>query len=143
MTTSVKRKGTQWERDFVNLINEEIKGANAKRIAGSGSIGTALREPLLQGDIKATFKGFSNNFRIEAKVGYGGNKQLTVKKEWLDKIKEEAGNSYSIPALACKFSGAKKVDGVQYMIVLDFDTFKYIMNTVYDLDTALRNNSNH
>jgi len=135
--TSVKRKGTQWERDLVVLINDEISGANAKRVAGSGSIGTALKEPLLQGDIKATFKGFQNNFRIEAKVGYGGDKQLTVKRDWLNKIKEEAGNSYSIPALACKFSGAKKMDGVQYMIILDFDTFAYIMNTVHDLNVAL------
>jgi len=68
--------------------------------------------------------------RIECKVGYGGNTQLTVKKEWIDKIKKEAENSYSYPMLACKFLGARKSEGVKYFVILDFDTFVDIINYV-------------
>jgi hypothetical protein len=137
MSNPQKVKGTQWENDFVDLLNDNIYGAVAKRVAGSGAIGTIMGEPLLQGDIKATFEGVPQPFRIEAKVGYGGSKQMTIKKEWLDKIKEEASNSYSIPALACKFSGARKSSGVQYMVVLDFDTFVEIMNLIYNMNESL------
>lgn len=130
MVNKQKRKGTDWERQLVKLIEENIEGAIAKRIPGSGAIGTILLEPGLTGDVKARFKGFPQEFKIEAKVGYGGSKQLTVKREWLNKIKEEAETSYSIPLLACKFSGSRLVDGIQYFIALDFSTFCGIMNYI-------------
>ena len=137
MSNPKKRKGTAWENLFAEMLEEKIEEAKAKRIPGSGAIGTIVKEPFLQGDVRAVFKGFNKPFKFEAKVGYGGSKQLTIKKEWLDKIKEEASYDYSIPALACKFSGARLKDGVQYFIILDFDTFCDIMNIVYELDSML------
>ena len=137
MSNPKKIKGTAWENLLADLLNEKIDGAKAKRIPGSGAIGTIVKEPFLQGDVRANFEGFGRPFKFEAKVGYGGSKQLTVKKEWLDKIIEEASNDYSIPALACKFSGARKKDGVQYFIILDFDTFCDIMNIIYDMNLIL------
>ena len=137
MSNPKKVKGTGWENLFTELLNENIDGAKAKRIPGSGAIGTIVKEPFLQGDIRAVFEGLSRAFKFEAKVGYGGSKQLTVKKEWIDKIIEEAKNDYSIPALACKFSGARKKDGVQYFVVLDFQTFCDIMNVIYDMNLIL------
>ena len=128
MVNKQKVKGVLWERELVNLLQNEIKGSKVKRIAGSGAIGSILNEPLLQGDVVAEFPGFTKKFRLEAKTGYGGAKQLTVKKEWLDKISEEARSSYSIPVLSCKFSGARS--GVKYFFVLDFDTFCGIINRV-------------
>ena len=137
MSNPKKVKGTGWENDFAELLEENIDGAKAKRIPGSGAIGTIVKEPFLQGDVRAIFEGLSRPFKFENKVGYGGSKQLTVKKEWLDKIIKEASNDYSIPALACKFSGARKKDGVQYFIILDFDTFCDIMNIIYDMNLIL------
>jgi len=125
-----KRKGSDWEHLLVELLNQNVKDSTVKRIPGSGAIGTIINEPILQSDVKAVFKGFNKPFKIECKTGYGGNTQLTLKKEWIDKVMEEAKNNYAYPALACKFSGARKSNGVQYFIVLDLDTFYEILNYV-------------
>jgi Holliday junction resolvase len=116
-----KIKGTNWEREFVELLEKNIGDINAKRIAGSGAIGTSLGEPLLSGDVTLKFNDIPNTFRIECKTGYGGSTQLTLKKEWLDKIRQEAQNTYSIPALAGKFLGSRS--GVKHFVVLDFQAF--------------------
>jgi len=137
MVNKAKQKGSKWEHDLVEILQERIGESKVKRIAGSGAIGTSLSEPLLQGDVVAKFIGFPKPFRIEAKVGYGGDTQLTVKREWLNKIKQEAENSNAIPALMCKFLGSRKSDGVQYFVALDFDTFCDIINYVDDLKNEL------
>jgi len=137
MVNRQKRKGSDWENQLVKLLEENIDGCKAKRIAGSGAIGTTLGEPLLTGDVLLGVPGFDKKFRIEAKVGYGGVTQVAVKREWFNKIAEEASNSYSIPALACKFSGSRKADGIQYFIGLDFSTFCDIINYVNDLRKEL------
>ena len=133
MVNKAKIKGSRWEHDLVEMLKEKVGGSKVKRIAGSGAIGTSLNEPLLQGDVVAKFIGFPSTFRIECKTGYGGDTQLTVKREWLNKIKEEASSSNSIPVLACKFAGARKSDGVQYFVALDIETFCGIINYVDDL----------
>jgi len=130
---SAKAKGSGWERLLVELLSENIGESKVKRIAGSGALGTSLEEPLLQADVVAEFVGFPRKFRFEAKVGYGGSKQLTVKKEWIDKIIQEAKNSNAIPVLACKFSGARKSEGVQHFVILDINTFIDLINFVDDL----------
>lgn len=138
MVTKSKKKGTSWERDFVELVKVSIPATRkVKRIAGSGAIGTTLDEPLLMGDIMIDFPGFPRKFRAEAKVGYGGDTQLTVKRDWLNKIKEEADSNYAYPLTVCKFSGAKKSGGVQYFVIFDFDTFSSIINYVNDLKREL------
>ena len=120
MANSKKQKGYGWEKDLVNKLNKELPGT-FKRIPGSGSFGTVLKEGLLTGDVVGKVDNIPNTFRIECKVGYGSAKSLRMQKEWLDKIKKEAESTYSIPALACKFSGAML--GVKQFIVLDIDTF--------------------
>jgi len=125
-----KIKGTGWENLLVKLLKEHIPKSDVKRIPNSGALGSAIGEPLLQGDVRATFPGLNKKFRIEAKVGYGGAEQLTVKRDWINKIKEEAGSLYAYPLLACKFSGSRKTDGVQYFFILDFDTFVDLMNYI-------------
>jgi hypothetical protein len=132
MVNKQKIKGSKWEYDFVKLLEENLNG-KFKRIPGSGAIGTILKEPLLTSDVIARVHGLEKEIRFDAKVGYGGATQLTVKKEWLDKIRMEAENTYSIPALACKLSGARKADGVQYFIVLDFENFCGIIDKISNL----------
>ena len=139
MPNKSKQKGTRWERDLVTILEDKVNGAIVNRIAGSGALGTVLNEPLLQGDLQAKFVGFSRPFRIEAKTGYGGENQHVVKREWLNKIMMEANNNFQFPALACKFSGARRRDGTQYFIALDLNTFCDIINYVGYLFTAVEN----
>lgn len=133
MVNKQKRKGTDWERQLVKLLEDNIEKSQVKRIAGSGAIGTTLNEPLLTGDVIAYFPGFSKKFRIEAKTGYGGETQITLKREWFNKIREEAKNTYSIPLLALKFSGARKDGGTQFFVALDIQDFCDIINYVNSL----------
>lgn len=134
MVNKNKRKGDDWERQFVDIINSSGLG-DAKRVPASGAMGTSLGEPLLTGDVRVEFTNFPRKFRVECKTGYGGATQLAVKKEWLDKIKEEASGSWSLPLLACKFSGAR--DGVKKFVVLDIDTFLYLMTHIFELKKEL------
>lgn len=130
-----KRKGSDFERLAVELLNRFVKNGVWKRIPGSGAIGTTLEEPLLQGDISGKIDSFEKAFRGEAKVGYGGSTQLTLKKEWLDKISEESKRLNAIPFLIAKFSGAK--DGVKVFVTLDLETFVYLLNKVTELQEEL------
>lgn len=117
---NVKNKGNGWERDAVTLLNSNLDG-NFKRVPGSGAIGTSMKESFLTGDITGVVNFLSRKLKIECKVGYGGATQMTLKKEWLDKIFEEARTALSVPMLMGKFSGARS--GVKYFVVFDFDTF--------------------
>lgn len=135
MPNKQKIKGSTFERDAVDLLNAKIKYSEWKRIPGSGAMGTFLKEPLLTADIKGNMQALSKTFRMEAKVGYGGAKQFALKKEWLDKVKEEADQNFGIPALIGKFSGAR--EGIKVFVVLDVDTFALLMNKITELDLAL------
>jgi hypothetical protein len=128
-----KVKGSAFERQAVELLNLNLKGGTFRKIAGSGAIGTSMDEPLLTGDITGKIDGFPLRLKGECKVGYGGAKSLTLQKEWIDKIKREAVALHAFPFLMCKFSGAKKADGVQEFVVLDLEEFVYIFNFITDL----------
>lgn len=131
MSNPNKRKGSDWERQAVEILNANIKKGKFKRIPGSGAIGTILGEPLLTSDIVGKVESFDKSFKIEAKVGYGSATQFTMKKLWLDKVTEESNASYGIPLLAGKFSGAR--EGVKGFIVMDIGTFCEIINRVTEL----------
>ncbi len=140
MTNKNKIKGSAWEHDVVVLLNQSIDGANFRRIPGSGAIGTSLSEPLLTGDVSGSVDDFPKKFRVECKVGYNSStdkevKQFTLKKEWLDKIAMEAKQSFSIPFLAGKFSGARS--GAKNFIVMDLDTFVWLINEYTELKRDL------
>jgi Holliday junction resolvase len=126
-----KVKGSTFERDLTDLLNQHIVKSLWKRIPMSGAIGTFLSEPELQGDVKGSVDSFNKQFRIEAKVGYGGKTQLTLKKEWLDKIIEDSKNSNSIPLMGGKFSGAR--EGIKVFVAMDLGTFCEIINRTTEL----------
>ncbi len=123
-----KRKGSQWERDASKILTELLPGSVWKRVAGSGAIGTIMGEPLLAGDISGYIPSIGRTFRAEAKVGYGGAKQLAVKREWLEKIREEATGTQSIPMLICKFSGAHGTS--KQFVAFDFQAFAELIEQV-------------
>lgn len=131
MPSPQKRKGSDWERQAVEILNANIKRGVFKRIPGSGAIGTFLNEPMLTSDIKGKVDSMDKEFKIECKVGYGSATQFTMKKLWLDKVKEEADASYGIPLLMGKFSGAR--EGVKAFVVMDIDTFCKIINEITEL----------
>lgn len=132
MSSPQKRKGTDFENLAVDLLNRLIHGSRWKRIPGSGAIGTILNESFLTGDITGTVNSIPKKFKVEAKVGYGGATQLSLKKEWLDKVIEQSKGDYSIPMLIGKFSGAR--EGTKVFVVLDVDTFAYLINLITEKD---------
>jgi Holliday junction resolvase len=135
MTGAAKRKGNQWERDLAELLTSLVKKSIFKRVAGSGAFGTIMVEPSLSSDVKGKVESIPQEFKVECKVGYGGATQLTVKKEWFDKVREEAARSYGIPFVACKFSGAR--EGTRYFIAMDVDVFANLVNRITELNDEL------
>lgn len=137
MVINSKRKGSDFERYIAKKLTKNLKYGKFKRIAGSGAIGTNMGIPTLTGDLRGEVAGFTQKFKGESKIGYGGSKSMTIKKEWLDKIIEESSFDYSIPFLVARFSGARS--GVEEFIILDLDTFIKILNLVSELYWELEN----
>lgn len=135
MTVNQKRKGHDWERDAAHLLEAMIEGSHWKRVAGSGAIGTIMNEPLLFSDITGTIPGLSKAFRVDAKVGYGGHKQMALKREWLEKIRMEAEGINSYPMVVGKFSGARGIS--RQFVVLDMKAFSEIMNEITELNSTI------
>jgi hypothetical protein len=140
--TKGKDKGSQWEMDAVKILSSRIKNSEFKRIAGSGAFGTALGEPILTGDIRGTIQGFPLRLKIEAKCGYGGEKQFALKREWINKIRAEAKDNLSFPLVMGKFSGARKSDGTQHFVVLDIDDFIYLIEHIQKLNKEIEDKIN-
>ena len=135
---NVKDKGSNFERLVVSLLNEGVNRGVFKRIVGSGAIGTSAHEPELTGDVKGEVYGLPNKFKIECKDGYGGAKQFTLKKLWLDKITEEARATFSIPVLIGKFSGARAGStNTNIFAVLSLEEFIDLLNHVTFLQEEL------
>ena len=101
MVNKSKIKGSKWERDLAKALSAQAE--ISKRIPGSGAIGTTIGEPGLMGDLVVTYKFLPAPLKIEAKYGYGGSTQMTVKREWMEKIREQASYDNTIPAVSIKF----------------------------------------
>jgi hypothetical protein len=134
MVNKNKAKGTRWENEACDILNEKIQGAHFKRVVGSGAIGTTMGEPTLTGDIKGEIEHTHLKFKGEAKARTGAT-QLALKKEWIDKIIMEAKQTFSIPILFCKFIGARS--GVRSFVALDIDTFCDLINLYIDTKKEL------
>lgn len=136
MSSPQKIKGTKFERDISEWLTENVKGSRWKRVPGSGAIGTIVGEAFLTGDVNGVVDSVGKKFKVEAKVGYGGAKQFTLKKEWLEKIREEADSSYAIPMLAGKFSGSRS--NVRMFVVLETEVFAELLNMITDKDNEIK-----
>jgi len=136
MSSPQKIKGTKFERDIAEWLTNNITNSSWKRVPGSGAIGTIVGEPFLTGDINGVVDSIGKKFKVEAKVGYGGEKQFALKREWLEKIKEEADASYSIPMVAGKFSGSR--GSVKTFIVLESRVFADLINLITEKDLQLQ-----
>jgi hypothetical protein len=132
-----KIKGSQFERDAAELLNKNVRKSRWQRVAGSGALGTIMHEPTLSSDVKGRVESIPQEFKVECKVGYNnskaeGVKQFTLKKEWLDKVQQEANQSYAIPMFMGKFLGAR--EGVKVFVVLDVEVFAKLLNRITELD---------
>jgi len=130
MSNPSKQKGTKWENDSVELLNKDFPKV-WKRVPMSGAIGTALGEPELASDIKGKYPFIPFKFVGEAKVGYGG-KNMTIRKEWFDKIRETADRVYGVPVVVLKFLGARS--GIRHVIATDFETWNRLMSYIEELE---------
>ncbi len=132
MTINSKDKGARWERDAVELLNSLYEGT-WRKIPGSGAFGAILDIPELRGDLVGRYYFMPISFRVDAKTGYGGATQLTVKREWLEKIRLEAEalDRYEIPCLLCKFSGSRTE--VKHFFVFDTSAFHDVIEVIEDL----------
>lgn len=142
MTNKQKVKGSTFERDATKELNKLIDGADFRKVPASGAMGTTLGEGLLCGDIKGSVDLFPKTFRFEAKTGYMREtkeaKYFQLRKEWLDKIKAEALQTNSFPALVAHFEGARS--GVKDFVVLDIQEFAYLINEITRLQRDLYEN---
>lgn len=104
---NTRRISKKQEKRITKNLNK-IK-AEAKTLIASGSLWFA------KSDIVSKY------FRIEAKTKAKASKQITIKREWLKKIEEEALMTSKTPALAFSLG-----DGVDYFILRDRDFYRLI-----------------
>ncbi len=135
-----KDKGARWERDAVELLNEKYE-YTWKKVPGSGALGTILSIDELKADLVGRYYFLPFAFRGEAKTGYGGAKQLAVKREWLEKVRMQADGAFlhEVPLLIAKFSGSRS--DVRYFVIFDFDAFNDVLEateTLYNENIMLR-----
>ena len=121
----MKRKGTQWERDAAEILNKLYPGT-WKRIVMSGAAGTILGISELKPDDVGKYDHIRRKLAAEAKVGYGGAKQMAVKREWFEKIGSQAEEMYAIPMLLCKFSGSRS--DVKHFVAMTFEAWNDLMS---------------
>lgn len=137
MANRSKEKGSRWEREAVDKLKSLIPKSDWKRVPGSGALGTILDMPAeLGSDITGRVEGIPTTLKGEAKTGYTKSKvgaSLTLKREWLEKIREEANRTFSVPFLIGKFSGARGKDVIREFVVLDLEAFAYILNQITQL----------
>jgi hypothetical protein len=126
---SNKRSGTYFE-DTVADHFDSLEGVTAKRVMGSGAFGTISNEPRLMGDVYMRWDYLDRPILAECKFGYGGKTQLTVKKEWIDKIVEEARQADRHAALVFKFKGARGPNSK--VIAFTWETWEAIMDSFRD-----------
>jgi hypothetical protein len=133
MTNPSKDKGSRWERDACNLLNQRFPGT-WKRIAMSGAIGTQLNIPILRPDAVGEYSHYPQKFVAEAKVGYGG-KEMKVHKDWFDHIQEVAEENYAIPLVFLKFE--KSNTGARHIICMTFEVWDKLMSEIKTMSEEL------
>lgn len=128
--------GLDWERELVRRFKEVDE--KAVRMPNSGAYGTLTGIDSLKGDVRFNVDGL--HFILEAKAGYGGSRSITVQRDWLEKIAEEAKGQRPrrIPLLALKLKGARGASGKLIIFTLDsfIDLLKKYNSLLEDLMTA-------
>lgn len=134
MTSKQKEKGSRFERQAADVLS--VNGGAWKRIPGSGSLGTNLNLTYLTGDVHGTYPWFKKPFKAENKVGYGTAKQITLKREWVTKNREQSAADNKYPCLLLKFNNVTSGDiDSSRLICFNFDTWNTMMSDIEELYT--------
>lgn len=132
MTNKQKIKGSKFERDAAKELS--VNSGEWKRTPGSGSLGTNLGMPDLMGDVSGKYPWFTKKIKAENKVGYGTSKQITVKRQWFTKVREQANLDNKYPCVLLKFDDVTGGDlGSAKIICFNFDTFNSMMADIEEL----------
>jgi Holliday junction resolvase len=126
-----KISGTYFEKEV-----EEFFGG--KRVIGSGAFGNYVTS--LQGDVKGIKLPIIPDYILaECKFGYGGTEQITIKREWITKLRQQAKANKSLPALIVKMKGVhgdKEDRESAKLFILNWDTMKYICDILEEYEEA-------
>lgn len=136
MMVKQKDKGTRFEREVVEFLEKNLPGSKWRRIPMSGALGQLVNDASLSGDVIGMIPGFPRVIRAECKAGYNNSqtaKSMSIKKEWLDKIKIEAIKSKGFPVLFGKFDNVARNSGVKYFVVMDLEDFIFIMRHIMNM----------
>lgn len=127
MAKNVKRMGDRWERELA----KSLKG---KRQPSSGAFGTQTHNAALTGDVVVKYPWWNKLLHIECKYGYGGATQLSMKRDWLVKVREEAKLAKRHPVLAIKFRDVTGGDIESAKVIcINVDTWKEMMAEIEGL----------
>jgi hypothetical protein len=127
-----KAKGDNFERGVSKMLS--VHQGVWRRIPGSGSIGTNLKMSNLTGDLEGRYPWFTRAFKGEGKVGYGTSKQMTLKREWFTKVREQAEADNKYPAVVIKFNDVTGGDiGSATAICFNVDTWNKMMADLDEL----------
>jgi len=127
-----KAKGDTFERWAAKELS--INGGKWHRIPGSGSIGTNLKMSTLTGDFEGQYPWFRKAFKGEGKVGYGTSKQMTLKREWFTKVREQAKLDNKYSAVVIKFNDVTGGDiGSATAVCFNIDTWNIMMSDIQEL----------
>jgi hypothetical protein len=127
-----KKKGMEFEKDGTKKYNQAIKIAKdvARRQLASGALHFALGDMITEEELTAALAEFKERSSVDAR----GNKQITIKKEWLDKLEKEAklmGRDYYF--LPFRFKDSDK----DY-VVIEFDLLLSYVQTIQILVEQIR-----
>lgn len=119
-----KNKGSRWEREAAKLLNENFPEA-WRRVAMSGAMGTQLEIPIFKADLIGAYDFFPRQLVAECKVGYGGAKSMSLKREWFEHIKKVGEEAYSLPLVILKFDNSRS--DVRHVVAMTFETWNEII----------------
>ena len=134
MGRGAKKKGSAWELEASRLLTA-FSGV-WKKIPGSGALSHIYKDSSLSSDLVGVYPWWRKKFRGEAKTGYGGATQITVKREWITKNMEEAREAGGYPCLILKMRNVrgKEEDRTSAkLIVFTVDTWLDLMEEIEEL----------
>lgn len=122
------QRGKKWERD---AVKELTRGCGYwRRTPASGAFGTQTGDASITGDLIGRYPWWKD-FKAEAKYGYGTPKSITLQREWVTKIREEAKRSRQLPCLLIKFKNVRSGDiASSKLIIFDLQTWNKMMEDI-------------
>lgn len=115
-----KKQGMEFEKRGTNKYNQSVRYAKdvARRTLASGALHFDLGDMVTEEELTAALAEFKERGSVDAR----GAKQITIKKEWLDKLEEEAkeqGKEYYFLPFSFKDSDKDYV-AMDYNILLSY-----------------------